>query len=146
VLVEAAVPGEEGPRRFAVERARAYRDRLVLKLRGIDEPNAAEALRGRRVLAPADEVPELPPGVHFIETLVGLEVRQSGEILGRVVDLLETGGTDVLVVLGPGGREILLPLAREMVGRISAQEGVLEVKDLPEGLVELNDRATEGPS
>src|SRR5262245_31914248 len=48
-----------------VEAARSYDDRLVLKLRGVDDPSAAERLRGQWVLVPAEEVPRLPDGVYY---------------------------------------------------------------------------------
>jgi ribosomal 30S subunit maturation factor RimM len=60
--VRIAPRGEPGGRTFEVERSRSYRDRLVLKLREVDDANAAEALRGLWVWADADEVPPTPEG------------------------------------------------------------------------------------
>jgi 16S rRNA processing protein RimM len=61
----------------------------------------------------------------------------SGTRLGRVTDLIETGGTDVLVVEDDDGDELLIPMAREMIRKIDARAGRIEVR-LPEGLRELN--------
>lgn len=126
-------PGDE-PRRFEVERSRAYRDRLVLKLAGVDDPTRADALKGLWVLAPAEQVPALPQGVYWVERLVGLDVvEDGGRSLGRVEDVMATGGVDLLVVRELSGEELLVPLAGSIVVEIREPAGPIVVR-LPEGL------------
>jgi 16S rRNA processing protein RimM len=140
ILAPADGPGEG--RTYRVDGARAYRDRLVLRLQGVAGGHAAEVLRGLGVLAPAEEVPELPEGEWYAARLVGLAVRtEQGESIGRVADVMPTGGADLLVVDAGGGEEILVPLAHEIVTGVDTEEGVVVVR-LPEGLRELN-RAAE---
>ena len=129
--------GSEAPS-FDVERSRAYRDRLVLKLRGVDDANAAYALRGCTVWARAEDVPELPEGTFFAARLVGMTVLdEADQTLGKVVDVTGIGGADILVVEDPSGREVLVPLAKGIVLSISEVDGVARVR-LPEGLTEIN--------
>lgn len=124
------------PEPRAVERARAYRDRLVLKLAGIDDAGAAAALRGATVLAADGDAPPLPPGSHYRARLVGLAVRdEQGRGLGHVHDLERHGGGDLLVVQD-GARQFLVPLAGEIVRHIDEAAGWIEVR-LPPGLREL---------
>ena len=52
--------GDTAARLYPVEHCRGYRDRLVLKLDGIDDPGAAEALRGGEVMARCEQAPALP--------------------------------------------------------------------------------------
>jgi 16S rRNA processing protein RimM len=127
------------PEAYVVESARAYRDRLVLKLQGIDDPSQGDALRGRTVLAAAEDLPELPEGRYFAAALVGMTVRREGttELLGEVTDVVETSGTDVLVVAEPDGHELLVPMASEIVVEVREDERAISVR-LPEGLRELN--------
>ena len=120
---------------YRVEAARAYGGTLVLKLAGVDDPGAAEALRGCGVRVPADEVPALPPGEHWVARLCGLPVvDEAAGPLGRVEDVEETGGVDLLRVVGPRG-EVHIPLAGEIVTSIGEEE--IRVR-LPEGLLDLN--------
>jgi len=125
-----------GPRQ--VESARAYRDRLVLKLVGVDDANAAGALRGCDVLAPAADVPELPEDVYWVERLLGARVRDAvlGE-LGRVKDVVDTGGSNLLVVEDGDGIETLVPLVKEFVTEIDESSGTI-LLTIPEGLRGLN--------
>jgi 16S rRNA processing protein RimM len=123
-----------------VEAARAYRDRLVLKLEGVDDPSAAEALRGRWLLAPPDAVAELPEDGYYVADLVGLDVLDGdGARVGSVIDVVATSGTDVLVVEDADGHEVLVPMAGEIVTAVRLDERRIEVR-LPDGLRELNRR------
>jgi 16S rRNA processing protein RimM len=133
--------GDDG-RLFEVETCRAYRDRLVVKLRGIEEADAAARMRGRRVLVPDAEAAELPEGRYYAARLVGMEVfDEGGRRLGRVRDMLPTGGVDLLRVAPEGSEsedeEILIPLAADIVLEIDERSHRAVVR-LPEGLEELN--------
>lgn len=136
VLVAAGVESER-----EIESARAYRDRLVLKLEGVDDANAAEGLRGNVVKTLPDDVPELPEGRYWLDDLVGREVvdRNAGR-LGRVVDVIETGGGEVLVVAPADGEdddEILIPLVRQFVLGVDGDTGEIRT-DAPSDLLALN--------
>ena len=121
-----------------VEAARAYRDRLVLKMEGVDDASTAARLRGCEVAAPCGELPRLPQGVHWVEHLVGAQVEDvaSGD-LGRVVDVIATGGVDLLLVKDALGVETLVPLVGEIVTKIDESSGTIRVA-LPDGLRGLN--------
>jgi 16S rRNA processing protein RimM len=136
--IEGARAGEGAFR--AVEHSRAYRDRLVVKLEGVNDATAAAALRRREVFVAREDAPALPPGVHWADRLLGLEVVEAGgRALGRVVGLLATGGADLLrVETGEGeAGELLIPMAREIVVDIDEAAGRISVR-LPPGLADLN--------
>ncbi len=133
--------GSEAGTERAVVAARAYRDRLVLELEGIDDANDAARLRGAVVRAPGDEVPELPEGRYWIADLIGIEVLdEDGERIGAVRDVIEAGGSggaDVLVVLSKDGEETLVPWVEPIVREVDVASGRIVVR-LPEGLRGLN--------
>ena len=135
--------GDEGPLPHDIEAARAYRDRLVLKLVGVDDVAGTEPLRGCEVLAYEEDVPRLPSGEYWIVRLLGARVHDAGgDELGLVRDVLATGGADVLVVEGADGRETLVPLAKEIVKEIDEAARRIVVA-LPDGLRNLNDPERE---
>ena len=134
----------EGPfEAHAVRSARSYRDRLVLRLAGVDDASTAAALRGSQVAVEAAAAPRLPAGQHYRALLVGLEVRVGPECIGRVVDLMAAAGHDLLVVRRMDGRgdgaarEILIPWVEAIVERVDEQSGVIQVRP-PEGLLDLD--------
>ncbi len=130
----------------SVESARSYRDRLVLKLRGIDDASAASALRGCTIAVLPEDLPKLPDDVYWSERLVGMRVDDARlGLVGRVVDVIETGGVDLLEVRDAAGRETLIPLAGAYVDSVDDASATIHVT-IPSDLRDLNDgRDTETP-
>lgn len=72
---------------------------FVVRLRGVDDRNAAELLGGVDIGVPADALPVLAEDEFYWRDLIGLQVvNGEGELLGVVEQLLETGANDVMVV------------------------------------------------
>jgi 16S rRNA processing protein RimM len=120
---------------YEVQRGRAERNRLTLKLVGIDTRDDAEALRGVTVFVAESDAVRLPRGTFFWHQIIGLRVRTAdGRALGNVVDILQTGANDVYVVrAGPEQRELLLPAIKDVVKQIDLASGEMTV-ELIEGL------------
>jgi 16S rRNA processing protein RimM len=125
--------GEGEPETRRIEEARPQGRIWAVKLEGISDRAAAEALVGAEVLAARADLGDAGEGRHLWVDLEGVEVvTVAGEVVGRVTGLYETGGVDVLVVKGAGG-EKLVPLAPYVeVDR----EGRRIVVDPPEGLLD----------
>lgn len=114
---------------YGVRSVRAYRDRLVLLLDGVEDGAQAEALRGAMVYAPGEEVPPLEEGRFYFARLVGLEVDDVDRgVIGKVVDVLETGGCDVLVVEERDGQELLIPMAPDVLLEAPTDQGRIRVR------------------
>ncbi len=110
--------------------------RFVLRLLGVEDRTAAEALRGALLQAEVD-VTEVADDEYHDLALVGLAVRDvSGAELGRVGEVLHLPAQDVLAVARDGGGELLVPFVTQMVPEVDLEAGFLVV-DLPEGLEEL---------
>lgn len=113
---------------YRCRRVRWQRGSLLLWLWGVESREAAEALRGRLL-----EVPFTPPPperfYHF--QVIGLEVwTETGEFLGTVHRILETGSNDIYVVRGPRG-EVLIPAIDTVVREIDPNRGRMVVHLLP---------------
>ncbi len=62
---------------------------------------------------------------------------KSGEEVGVIKDIVETGGTDVIIA-EKEKREVLIPLTKTVCRTIDVEEGVITI-DPPEGLLDLNE-------
>jgi 16S rRNA processing protein RimM len=119
-----------------VESRRYFQGKHVLKFVGISDRTAAEKLKGKMLAVPAEEIGTLPPDSFFIHDLIGMKVcLQDGTEIGKVKDILETGGVDLLEV-GERG-EILIPFTDEICREVDADRKVITI-DPPEGLLQLN--------
>lgn len=85
------------PRFLQVTQAREQGDVIVATAEGLDDRNAAEALKGATVFVSRSAFPTPDEGEYYWVDLIGLDVvNREGEALGKVVDLLDTGPTSVL--------------------------------------------------
>ena len=126
-------PGEE-PGLHRVVEARRQGRLWAVRVEGVPDRSAAEALVGAEVWALREDLGEAGEGRYFWADLEGLPVvTGTGEVVGKVTGLVETGGVDVLVVDGSRG-ERLVPLAPYV--RVDLEVGRIVV-DPPEGLLEL---------
>jgi len=81
---------------------------IIVSLKDIPERDAAVAYVNRDIAIERDLLPPNEPGEYYWYDLVGLSVcNRQGVEFGRVVQLLDTGANDVLVV--EGERKRLIP-------------------------------------
>ena len=94
------------PRFLQVKSAREQSDIVVATCEGLDDRNAAEALKGARVFVSRSAFPTPDNGEFYWIDLIGLDVSNpQGEALGRVVDLIDTGPNSVLRLEGEAGAD-----------------------------------------
>lgn len=125
-----------------IERSRWQGRGLILKLEGVDDRNTAEALRGADLLVP-EPAPLPDEGIYYLHDILGMTaVDRSGEILGRVADVLSTGSNDVYVIEGERG-QLLVPALDDIVVEVDVKARRL-VLELVEGLEFQGARRTGG--
>lgn len=106
---------------------------LLLGLEGVDDRNAAAALRDAYLCVEAAARRPLGDDEWFTWELVGLRVRTAGgQAIGTVVDVEAYPEQDVLVVRGDDAGERRLPLVRAFVRRVDLAAGEVEVTPWPE--------------
>lgn len=118
-----------------VEAARPGRGGLwLLRLRGVESREAAEAIRGKALWVEAESLLPLPEGRWYVHEIVGLRAfDEDGRELGRVAEVIQTPANDVYVVRGPQG-EVLVPAVRSVVLRVEPAAGRMWLR-IPPGLV-----------
>jgi 16S rRNA processing protein RimM len=117
-----------GAEREVVEaRGRENAKGLVLTLPGVEDRDAADAMRGTEVYVPRAALPPPGPGEYYWVDLEGLRVVNTvGEDFGRVAYLFSTGVNDVLVARGE--RERMIPFVQpDYVVAVDFDAGVVTV-------------------
>ncbi len=96
----------------------------VLHLEQVTTREAAEALSGRYLEAPARELPE---DTFYWDDLIGLRVEEpDGTHVGELVEIFRSGANEVYRIVGDG-RERLVPALRSVVLRIDLTAGLIVV-------------------
>ncbi|HKG96636.1 MAG TPA: ribosome maturation factor RimM [Pyrinomonadaceae bacterium] len=111
-------------------------DRVVLKVAGYDDVEAAKQLVGFQFAVPESERVQLPSDHYYDWELEGCTVKVGSESIGKVQSVLRTGGTEILAIADENGKESLIPLVDSIVVEIDAAAKTIVV-DPPEGLLDL---------
>jgi len=140
-FVEGAVlatePERAGP--LTIGRLRWQGTKLVVRFRNVPDRDAAEALRGVRLVVdvPDDERPE-DPDEFYDHQLVGLQaVTVGGEAIGTVHEVLHLPAHDVLAIRRADDSEVLVPFVSEIVPDVDLDAKRILV-DPPGGLLDLD--------
>jgi 16S rRNA processing protein RimM len=100
-----------------VDRRAGTDARPIVRLSGVEDRSAAEALRGERILVSGGDLAE---GEYLSADLVGLRVPG----LGKVRRVVQAPSCDVLEV---GEEGLLIPFVSDAVRRVDTDAGVIEV-------------------
>jgi len=119
-------------RELSDARGRETAKGIVATFPGVDDRDAADALRGTEVWVPRAVLPPPKPGEYYWVDLEGLRVLNlEGADFGTVSHLFATGANDVLVAHGGvsgEGRERMIPfLEPDYIRSVDFEAGVVTV-------------------
>jgi len=140
-------PDSSQLRPAAIESVRAHGGRALVRLAGIDSPEAVAELRNWTIEIDERDARSLEEGEYFIHDLVGLTlVDPAGSERGVVAEALEGGGGILLEVERKDGSRFDVPFAASICTRIDLAARTISV-DLPKGLDDLDSvEASGGPA
>jgi 16S rRNA processing protein RimM len=107
----------------AVVRRAGTEERPILRLEGVSDRSAAEALRGTELLVARDDAPALGDEEWYAEDLEGCLVVDGARELGRVTRLVPLPSCEALEVDG----DLLVPLVRDAVRSVDLRERRIDV-------------------
>jgi 16S rRNA processing protein RimM len=123
--------------RYRLNGVRPYKgELLILKLKGVNDATAAEALRSQQLFIPLKDLATLPPDSYYQHDIIGLQVRKMDDSeVGTIVDIIVTGGNDVYVVRMGNGKQALIPAIKEVIKQIDLIRKVMYI-DPMQGLLD----------
>ena len=123
---------------LTVEAARPHSGRLLVRFVEAPDRDAAEALRGSRLLVDAATLPPTgDPDEFHVHQLEGLSAElKDGTVVGTVREIAHGPGGELLVVARPDAPDALVPFVRAIVPTVDL-DGRRVVLTPPEGLLEL---------
>ncbi|BAY19332.1 putative 16S rRNA processing protein [Anabaenopsis circularis NIES-21] len=114
----------------------------VITIAGVETRNQAEELRDCRLFVPESDRPELGEDEYHVVDLIGLAVylQASGELLGKVVDVIPAGNDLLEVELlnhEKANKKVLIPFVKEITPVVDIASRRVEILP-PPGLLEIN--------
>jgi 16S rRNA processing protein RimM len=125
--------GSEETEPHQIESLRRMDRQILIKLRGVDDRNAAESLKGRFLGIPQDQRKPLPDDSFYPDQLIGLSAEtEKGIRIGTVKDVLAYPAQNLLAV-DCDGREVLIPMVKEIIKKVDLTSGKVVIDSI-EGL------------
>ena len=135
IATYAPLTTEDGAQTFTLEIDRPIKGGFVAQLSGVTTKEQADALKGMRLYASRDQLPNLPDDEFYHADLIGLAVVDTGGAeLGKIKSVQNHGAGDLIEVHGPGLKNtVLVPFTREAVPTVDLTAGRIII-DPPEGI------------
>jgi 16S rRNA processing protein RimM len=146
--------GDYGPLRdasgrvFEILSVKSAKSVVILKLKGVVDRDAAEALNGTELFIDRDDLPDdaLDEDEFYQNDLIGLQaIDAEGKAHGSVVAVHDFGAGIVLELEQAGRRSVMIPFSEAAVPDIDVEAGRLIVDPVAAGLVD-DEEAPAGKS
>lgn len=119
------------------ESVKFFKQFVIIKFKEFNSMNEVEGLRNKNLLVDRKNAVKCEKDEYFIADLIGLTVyRDTGEVLGELTDVLQTGANDVYEVTKSDGKTVLLPAIKECIKEVDIENGSMKVFVMP-GLEDL---------
>ena len=115
-------------REWEMEQVRVQKTCNLVKLRGVDTMEAAQALRGQTIRLFREDI---DPDVIFAAELIGMEVFCQDQCIGKIKEVLDYPGNSVYVVRGE--HEYMIPAVKHFILNTDMEGNRMDVK-LIEGM------------
>ncbi|MCL2505431.1 MAG: ribosome maturation factor RimM [Alphaproteobacteria bacterium] len=123
---------KEGKAVFEIVKKHKSKDCFVVAIKGIEDRNAAEALKGVLLYT---EREELPKGQYYEADIIGMTVRGNGKEYGNVMNMYDYGA-GVFAEIGTNKKDsFMFPFKEPFVTEVDVESGILTI-DVPEDYLE----------
>ena len=120
---------------YEIEEVKYHKNMVLIKFKGIDNPETANLLRNSFLLVDRSKEEPLEEGMYYIVDMIGLDVfDENNELLGHLEDIFNTGSNDIYVIKNEQGKQILLPAIKEVIKKIDLENKKIFVHLIP-GLI-----------
>ncbi|QDO96470.1 ribosome maturation factor RimM [Ferrovibrio terrae] len=103
-------------------------DVVIARIKGVEDRNAAEALKGTELYVLRSALPQADEGEFYFADLVGLTAMMSGRVLGSVSAVHNYGAGDMLEVKTDSGRSAMVPFTDDAVPVVDLAAGTVTVE------------------
>jgi 16S rRNA processing protein RimM len=117
---------------FTVETVRFHKQFVLMTVGEITDMDQANKLRNKHIVISHAELPELPKGRFYVSDIIGFKVTTpEGEEIGTLKDVITPGSTDVFVIDGKNGKEIMVVAIDSNIKEINMEQRLIKAV-LPE--------------
>lgn len=111
---------------YVIEESHEAHTVVLMKFQGINNPEDAKMLTGGELVVDRSQAAPLEDDEYYIEDLKGVKVCLGGfdgTILGKITDVMEGGGGELIEIRLISGEKKLVPFRNEFFGEIDTESG-----------------------
>ena len=110
---------------------------MRVRFEEIEDADAAHRLVGKKVFLPLHQLPALEGKQFYFHEVIGWKaIDENNRTIGSIMDVLDRGPQELLLVKSAVGKEIYLPLADDFLLEVDRAKRELKLV-VPEGLLDL---------
>ena len=124
------VEDKEAAHKFKIKAVGPHKEVMRLKIEGVNDRNAAEALIGTELYVNRDVLPQLPEEEYYLSDIIGLKVYLNSldKEIGTVARFSNFGAGEIIEIKLPHRKETeMLPFTKQYVPTINLEEGYIIV-------------------
>lgn len=117
-----------------IEEWKYHKNSIIIKIKNIDDESKASQLTNYKIVVEETKLPVLSKNNYYWKDLISCNVRTiNGYKLGKIIDIMETGSNDVLIVQAGlrdafGIKERLIPyIDRKVITQVNIDDKQIEV-------------------
>ena len=101
----------------------------VVQFSSFTTRNSVESLKGSLIEILEKDLPKLPENIFYIHDIVGLTVfTDDDEVVGEIIEVLQTGANDVYVIRPTNGKDVLIPAVESVIVAIKIEDESLIIR------------------
>ena len=118
-----------------IQNFRVHKNMLIVKLKGISNPDEAIKLKNKDIYIPKESLEKLDDGSYYIFELIGLEVFDMNNKKIGILNYVQSGlANDVYEILTLDNKKIYLPAIKEVVKKVDIENKKMYV-EIMKGLI-----------
>lgn len=116
---------------FEITQSRPHKNVAILKIKGIDTIEQADALRKTVLYINRDDV-VLEDDAYFIQDILDCKAvdADTQQEYGKITDVIKTGANDVYQITADDGKNYLIPVIDDVVISADVDEGIVTIRPL----------------
>ncbi len=114
---------------LTVESIKAAGSMILVKLKGIDNPEVGKSYSGWEIWTNRDFAAPLSSGEYYLKDLNGCNIVSNAKVLGKIVGISENSVNDLLEVRTDSG-VFIIPFREEFIGVIDLMSNTVELTAL----------------
>ncbi|MDR1026017.1 MAG: ribosome maturation factor RimM [Lactobacillus sp.] len=121
------VESQDGSKKFDIKVVGNSKELLRVKIKGVDDRNAAESLKGTEFYVSRDLLPDLDEEEFYHTDLIGLNVKSpDGEVIGKVLALYNFGAGDLIEIKFNSDNKVeMIPFTLAYVPEINIKDAII---------------------